>query len=389
MSRRGGAGAAARRVALGALPWLAAACESPPPIEPIVLVAGVQADWDAARRVRDDAVERGADVPRAQLDEALAAARRARDGAPADFRLACLVQDLEFLADARAAREQYATSTGSAREKTLAARALLPERASEARALLLKACDQDPSFGWARYGLAWVESELGRSDQALAEALAALQLEPSLLEALRFYADLAGATGRREQALWARRELVAATGGDLRERRLYAALLLESDAKRDAAAAEVELRAVALEIGEPPPRAFRRMLSDVYVGIGATYARRYRYDEAIVYWRHALQLDYESLTALANIGGVELNRANDTDGAVRRRHQEAALAAYEEYLRRAQGLSTPLPSDEISYRYFSVPEHVITLRKLLGLPAEEEEFVEETDVGPRWPEAGR
>src|SRR5262249_48154393 len=143
------------------------------------------------------------------------------------------------------------------------------------------------------------------------------------------------------------------------------------------------------QIGEPPPRAYRKMLSDVYVGIGTTYAKRYRYDEAIVFWRHALQLDFESLTALANIGGVEINRANDTEGEVRRRHQEAALAAYEEYLRRAQGLSTPLPSDEISYRYFSVPEHVLTLRKLLGLPPEEEEFVEETDLGPRWPEAGR
>ena len=258
-----------------------------------------------------------------------------------------MVQDLEFLADPRAAREQYAAASGTAQEKTLAARAILPERLSEARDLLLKACDQEPAFGWARYGLAWVENELGRSDQALVEAMTAVRLEPSLLEALRFYAELAGVTGAREQALWARRELVAATGGDLRERRRYADLLLESNSKREAAAAEVELRAILAEIGEPPPPAFRKMLSDVYVAIGCTYAQRYRYDEAIAWWRHALTLDFESLTALANIGGVELNRAGDTDGAVRRRHQESALAAYEEYLMRAQGLSTPLPSDEI------------------------------------------
>jgi tetratricopeptide (TPR) repeat protein len=389
VKRRGELGVGVRRAAFCLLPWIATSCETAPTIEPIVMVAVVQADADAARRVRDEALERGVDVPRARLDEALAAARRARSGAPADFRIACMVQDLEFLADPRAAREQYAAATGTAQEKTLAARALLPERLSEARDLLLKACDQEPAFGWARYGLAWVENELGRSDQALVEAMTAVRLEPSLLEALRFYAELAGVTGAREQALWARRELVAATGGDLRERRRYADLLLESNSKREAAAAEVELRAILAEIGEPPPPAFRKMLSDVYVAIGSTYAQRYRYDEAIVTWRHALQLDFESLTALANIGGVELNRAGDTDGAVRRRHQESALAAYEEYLLRAQGLSTPLPSDEISYRYFTVPEHVLTLRKLLGLPAEEEETVEETDLGPRWPEAGR
>jgi len=378
-----------RRAALALLAFGAAACESPPQIEPIVMAASVQSDADAARRVRDDVLERGSEVARAQLDEALAAARRARDGAPDDFRIACLVQDLEFLADPRAARLQYAAATGSAREKTLAARALLPERSSEARDLLIKACDQDPAFGWSRYGLARVESDLGRNAQALAEALAAVRLEPSLLEALRLYADLAGSTRAREEALWARRELVAATGGDLRERRRYAELLLESNAKREASAAEVELRAMVDQIGEPPPPAFRKVLSDVYVAIGCTYSQRYRYDEAIAWWRHALTLDFESLTALANIGGVELNRADDTDGAVRRRHQEAALAAYEEYMLRAQGLTTPLPSDEISYRYFSVPEHVLTLRKLLGLPAEQEETVEETDLGPRWPEAGR
>jgi len=378
-----------RRAALALLAFGAAACESPPPIEPIVMAASVQSDADAARRVRDDVLERGSEVARAQLDEALAAARRARDGAPDDFRIACLVQDLEFLADPRAARLQYAAATGSAREKTLAARALLPERMSEARDLLIKACDQDPAFGWSRYGLARVESDLGRNDQALAEALAAVRLEPSLLEALRLYADLAGSIGAREDALWARRELVAATGGDLRERFRYARLLLESNAKRDASAAEVELRAMVEQIGEPPPPAFRKVLSDVYVAIGCSYSQRYRYDEAIAWWRQALTLDFESLTALANIGGVELNRADDTDGAVRRRHQEAALAAYEEYMLRAQGLTTPLPSNEIRYRYFSVPEHVLTLRKLLGLPAEQEETVAETDLGPRWPEAGR
>lgn len=389
MSRRGEPGARVRVVALAVVPWLAAACESLPRIEPIVMAASVQSDVDAARRVRDDALERGSDVARAQLDEALAAARRARDGAPADFRIACLVQDLEFLIDPRAAREQYAAATGSAREKTLAARALLPERASEARDLLLKACDQDPEFGWSRYGLARVESDLGRNEQALTEALVAMRLEPSLLEAVRLYADLAGSIGSREEALWAQRELVLATDGDLGEQRRYVNLLLESNAKRDASAAEVVSRAMLEQIGEPPPPAFRKMLSDVYVAIGTSYSRRYRREEAIVAWRHALELDYESLTALSNIGGVEFNRATETDGDERRRHQEAALAAYEEYLLRAQGLTTPLPSDQISYRYFSVPEHVLTLRKLLGMPPEQEEVVEETDLGPRWPEAGR
>ena len=72
---------------------------------------------------------------------------------------------------------------------------------------------------------------------------------------------------------------------------------------------------------------------------------------------------------------------------MRQRSTRSALAAYEYMLRAQEAHRAPLPSDEISYRYFTVPEHVLTLRKLLGLPAGEEEVVEETDLGPRWPEA--
>jgi tetratricopeptide (TPR) repeat protein len=297
------------------------------------------------------------------------------------------VQDLEFDLDPRAARELYAATGASAtaREKTLAARALLPERLSDARDLLASACEQDPKFAWARYGLAFVDREFGRTDSALAGATEALRLDPTLLEALRLIAELAEEAGQRDEAVWARKELVSATGGDLEERRHYAQLLLESDAPRAASTAEKELRAIADAIGDPPPPNLRAELRDVYVDLGTAYALRERNPDALAAaircWRHALELDPECLTALSNIGLVELfpKRQNDS----------AALAAFEEYLRRAQTLSTPLSEDQVYYRQFFVPNQVLQLRQRLGLSTEPVEPILEGDRGPTHPEAGR
>jgi tetratricopeptide (TPR) repeat protein len=365
----------------------AAACHSQPAVRPIAIQAEALPDYSLARALRDDAADAEGDARRGKLEAALAAARRAHAEAPDDFRIATLVQDLEFDLDPRAARELYAATGASAtaREKTLAARALLPERLSDARDLLASACEQDPKFAWARYGLAFVDREFGRTDSALAGATEALRLDPTLLEALRLIAELAEEAGQRDEAVWARKELVSATGGDLEERRHYAQLLLESDAPRAASTAEKELRAIADAIGDPPPPNLRAELRDVYVDLGTAYALRERNPDALAAaircWRHALELDPECLTALSNIGLVELfpKRQNDS----------AALAAFEEYLRRAQTLSTPLSEDQVYYRQFFVPNQVLQLRQRLGLSTEPVEPILEGDRGPTHPEAGR
>jgi tetratricopeptide (TPR) repeat protein len=370
-----------RRLVALAVAAAGSACHSQPSVRPIAIQSEALPDYTAARSLREAAGELEGEARRARLEAALAAARRAHAGAPDDFRITALVQDLEFDLDPRAAREQYTvpTATASAVEKTLAARALLPERLSEARDLLASACDQEPKFAWARYGLAFVDRELGKPDSSLKAATAALELEPSLLEALRLIAELCEDGGARDEALWARKELVSATDGDLDERRRYAQLLLESDAARDARAAERELVAIAAAIGRPPPPPLRAQLRDVYVDLGTASARRDYNDEAIVFWRYALGLDPECLTALSNIGLVEQKRGHDA----------AALSAFEEYLNRAQTLSTPLGEDQVYYRQFFVPNQVLALRQKLGLPTESAEPIEPSDLDPSRPEAGR
>ena len=372
---------------LAAAAATAAACSSQPAVRPIAVQIEALPDYTTARTLREEAAEAEGEAKRVKLEAALAAARRAHAGSPDDFRIATLVQDLEFDLDPRATRETYSIpgATASAREKTLAARALLPERLSEARDLLASACEQDPKFAWARYGLAFVDREFGRTDAALAGATEALRLDPSLLEALRLIAELCEESNQRDEALWARKELVRATRGDLEERRRYAQLLLESDAKRDATEAEDELRAIAAAIGEPPPPELRGELRDVFVDLGTAWARHDRndsaLDQAIRCWRHALELDPECLTALSNIGLVELFPVRQNDSA--------ALAAFEEYLRRAQTLSTPLSEDQVYYRQFFVPNQVLLLRKRLGLSTEPVEPILDSDRGPTPPEAGR
>jgi tetratricopeptide (TPR) repeat protein len=148
--------------------------------------------------------------------------------------------------------------------------------------------------------------------------------------------------------------------------------------------------AIAAAIGEPPPPAQREQLRDIYVDLGTAFARRNRIEEAVVHWRHALELDPECLTALSNIGVGEQKLSQDAMAdAEQHRHDVAALSAFEEYVKRAQSLSTPLSEDQVYYRQFFVPNQVVALRKKLGLSTEESEPIEETDRGPVGREAGR
>lgn len=357
-----------RRRLLAGLAMVAAAaiaapgCRSTLRAEPIVIPAAARASYDQALEARARARLLSGEAAGAELANALASARDALARAPDEFRLAVLVQDLEFDLDPRAARERYVEAApDTAAGRTLAARALLPERTGEAHDLLLAACEQAPRFAWARYGLGFVERARGNPDVALRAAEAALRLDPSLVEALRLVAELCEEGGDRERAVLARERLIEVTGGDLEERHRYARLLLDADDRSDATDAEKELRVILAALGDPPPPGQRRFAGDALVDLGTAYARRNRFEEAIGHWRHALAVDSDCLTALSNIGVVELASRDDP---------RAALAAFEEYLARAQSIRAPLGADQLLYRLFYVPNQVLELRQRLGLPTD-------------------
>jgi tetratricopeptide (TPR) repeat protein len=359
---------------------VAAGCSSSLRAEPPVIPPQARVPYEEAARRFAAARAAGGESLRAELVAALAAAREARARAPEDFRIAALEQDLEFALDARAARERGAALPKStASEKTLAARALLPERTDEAHDLLLAACEQDPRFAWARYGLAFIERLQGRFDDALRDAERALELDPSLVEALRLLAELYESGGDREHAVRARELLIEVSGGDLEERHRYAQLLLDADDRSDATDAEKELRVILAALGDPPGPAQREFARDALVDLGTAYARRSRFAEAIVYWRQALALDPDCLTAIYNIGVAEELKP--------RPDLAAALAAFEEYLARAQSMGGPLPFDQVYYRYFAVPRRVLELRQKLGLPTPA--AAEEPAAAAAEPEAAR
>jgi tetratricopeptide (TPR) repeat protein len=362
-----------RRRSLAAASSLAllatAACRAPLDARPIEIPEAARASYEDALRRRAAAPDLGGDDARAELEAALSSAKEALAVAPDEFRFAVLVQDLEFDLDARAARERYtSTAPATARDRTLAARALLPERSAEARDLLLDASRGEPGFAWARYGLAFVERNEGQATAAIADAEQALKLDPTLIEALRLLADLYQSGGDRKRALLAREELIEVTNGDLGERHRYARLLLESDSKSDASDAERQLRVILAAVGDPPAPAQLEFARDALLDLGTCFARRAdknrnpkALEEAIAAWRRALALDPWCLTALYNIGLVERDQRNDP---------RAALAAFEEYLSRAESMSGPLPSDQLISRYLAVPDNVMTLREQLGLPQE-------------------
>ncbi len=332
-------------------------CASRLRAQPVEFAPAVAAAMARAVEAQRHAATVGEVERRSLLESALISARLAQVAAPEEIRAALLVQDLEIALDERAARERYASGpVATAAEKLLAARALLPERSAEARNLLTAAIDQDDDFAFARYGLAFLEQRDGRADRARVLCDEALARDPSLIEALRMLADLEQDGGTRERAIEARELLVEITAGDPFERHRLAQLLLEADDRSDATAAEKQLRAILATVGEAPTPEALELARDAWLDLGTAFARRNRDGEAIAAWEHSLALDRECLTALYNIGVVEMKQRN---------HPEQALAAFEEYLLRAQTMTRPLPADQVFYRLFYVPNQVRELRAQL------------------------
>jgi tetratricopeptide (TPR) repeat protein len=333
--------------------------------EPMVIPTSAREPYEHAKRELALARDLSGEESQKALQSALAAAREARAAAPEDFRLAVLEQDVLFALDPRDTRESYASrSQATAEEKVLVARALLPERIDDARDLLVSACEQDPKFAWAFYGLAFVERRRGRADVARANAEEALRLDPKLNEALELLVKLYHESGDRKMEILARQRLIDVTHGDPHERHKYAQLLLDADDRSDATEAEKELRVILAGLGDPPPPEAREFARDVLVDLGTSFARRespVHIEQSVSTWRRALALDHECLVALYNIGIVEQQQ---------RRDLKAALAAFEEYMEVAQSLSGPLPAAEVYNRYFNVPSKILDLRQKLGMPLE-------------------
>lgn len=350
-----------RVAALLLLSLTIASCRSPLVARPLELAPAAIEPMARARALRTKAAALGEPERRATLDAALQAALAAVAAAPDEFRARVLVQDLELEIDPRGTRDRYANGPAEgATGKVLAARALLPDRALEARALLEQALVEDDEFAWAYYGLAFVEQREGRGDRARELCERALDADPTLVEALRLLADLCEGSDR-VRAISARQLLVAVTGGDLAERHALAQLLLEADDRSDATDAVEELKAILAAVGEPVTNEARELARDCWLDMGTAYARRNRDPQALAAWDRALALDRECLTALYNVGVVELKRDRP----------EAALAAFEEYLLRAQSMTRSLPADQVFYRHFYVPNQVRALRDRLGATAAE------------------
>ncbi len=355
----------------------AASCSSALVARPVTIAPEAAPIHAAAVARRSEARALAEPERAAAFGEALALARRAVELAPADFRLSLLVQDLELEIDARGARERLAASNPvTAAEKTLVARSLLPERVDDARTLLLAARDDDSSFAWANYGLAFIARHDGHGDQARELCEKALQLDPTLIEALRMLTELYEASGDRARAIEARRELIEVTGGDLAERHALAQLLLEADDPDDAAEAEHELQGILAEIGDEPDAQHRGLARDVWLDFGTARARRGHNDRAIAAWRRALALDGDCLTALYNIAIVQLKQLADP---------RAALASFEQYLERARAMTGSLPADQLFYRHFIVPNQVLEIRQQLGLIAPIEAPTDPAEANPAEP----
>jgi len=345
-----------RATALAVLLLPLAACSSHLEAEPLEIAPAAVAAMARAQQERERAAGL-ADEERARaMEAALAAAREAVAAAPDELRARLLVQDLELEIDERGARDRYAHGpAATAVEKVLAARALLPDRTAEARALLQAAIEQDGDLAWARYGLAFVERKNGRSDRARALCEEALARDPMLIEALRMVADLYQDGGDRVRAIEARRLLLEVGDDDLAQRHALAQLLLEADDRSDAHEAIDELRSILDTLGEALEGDARDLARDCWVDLGTAYARRNNDVEAIGCWERALALDRDCLMALYNIGVVDLKR----DKAA------AALAAFEEYLARARASTKPLPVNQVFYRHYFVPNQVRDLRARL------------------------
>jgi tetratricopeptide (TPR) repeat protein len=289
------------------------------------------------------------------LQAAIAAASEAVAAAPGEIRARLLLQDLELELDPRGTRERYASGPAAgAMGKTLAARALLPDRLIEARSLLEQALREDEDFAFAHYGLAFIDHRDGLTDRAREGCERALRLDPGLIEALRLLAQLCDGSDRA-RAIAARQLLVRISGGDLAERHALAQLLLEADDRSDANDAADELKAIIAAIGEPADAEARGLARDCWLDLGTSFARRNKPDQAIDCWKRALALDGECLPALFNIGLVEQGRGNPA----------AALEAFETYLARAATLKRALPAEQVLDRHFYVPNRVRALREQL------------------------
>jgi cellulose synthase operon protein C len=201
------------------------------------------------------------------------------------------------------ANEQFRLATQSANSKALYKvrwGMLLHERFndSDAAGLFREALAKDPSNAEAYLGLATVSAD--GFDGKAAEYLAkAIQLDPQLAEAHELMADLALANDDRDAAAAEADKAIALENDALDAMAIHAAIELIADRSPDAWFARI----LAINPG----------YGEAYAVVARQFELHYRYEDAVKYYRKAIEADPRLWVAHSALG-IDLMRLGREDG---------------------------------------------------------------------------
>ncbi len=176
---------------------------------------------------------------------------------------------------------------------------LLQERFNDgdAEELFREALAKDPSNAEAYVGLAIVSSD-GFDGHASDYAAKAIELDPKLAEAHELMADLALANDDRDQAVAEADKAIALEDDALDAMAIHAAVELLADRPPDAWFAKIT--AINPDYGE------------AYARVAHQLELHYRYEDAVTYYRKAIEAD-PHLWAAHSALGIELMRLGKED----------------------------------------------------------------------------
>ncbi len=220
---------------------------------------------------------------------------------------------------------------------------LLHERFNDGEAadLFREALAKDPSNAEAYVGLATVSAE-SFSEKAAAYASKAIELDPKLAEAHELLADLALANDDRDMAAAEADKAIALENDALDAMAIHAALELIADRSPDAWLAKVS--AVNPNYGEG------------YARVAHQLELHYRYQDAVTYYRRAIEADPRLWSAHSALG-IELMRL----GQQQEPYKELQLS-YENGYRDAATVNSLRLLD--SYKNFVTTRDATTILKL-------------------------
>ncbi len=172
---------------------------------------------------------------------------------------------------------------------------------SDAKGIFQDALQANPNAAEAHLGMARVlkSSEI---PLAIAAAEKALEINPNLAAAHSFLAELRIAMGRPADAKEHIKNALAINDKSLSARTLQALAYYLSDEKASFAAEERKILSI------------NPAYADLYYELAELLARRYLFQESVVYYRKATALDPEHWSAYSGLG-TSLSRLGDEDGA--------------------------------------------------------------------------